>query len=80
MVSEFPQTHQNLLQSTGPPLPPLRSWQYRQDGPWIRLSTQFRGPDVCLDVDPASNQPELRGCGAFTGQRWQLARTNKGVQ
>jgi hypothetical protein len=39
---------------------------------FYKLKTQFRGSGMCLDINPPTNRPELRGCGEFTGQLWQL--------
>jgi len=36
------------------------------------LKSQFRGSGMCLDINPPTNRPELRGCGDFAGQLWQL--------
>ena len=49
---------------------------------YYKLSTQFRGPGMCLDIfngGPNNNQPYLKNCGNFTGQRWTLAKTTKHV-
>ena len=48
-----------------------------------RLSTQFRGTGMPLDVfngGPNYNQPHLTKCVNYSGQFWQLSPTNKPVQ
>ncbi len=42
---------------------------------YYRLTTQFRGPGNCLDVfngGPSNNMPQLRGCGNYSGQFWNI--------
>jgi hypothetical protein len=40
-----------------------------------RLTTEFRGPGMCLDINPPTNRPELRACGNYSGQFWQIVRS-----
>jgi hypothetical protein len=50
----------------------LAAYAQAPDGP-TRLTTEFRGPGLCLDVvngGPRNNFVELRPCGNFTGQMW----------
>ena len=52
-----------------------------QDG-WYRLTTQFRGPGMCLDIfngGPDDNQPHLIPCANYSGQFWQISPTDKRV-
>jgi hypothetical protein len=44
------------------------------------LKSQFRGSGMCLDINPPTNRPELRGCGAFAGQLWQLRQEGNWVK
>jgi hypothetical protein len=37
-----------------------------------RVTTEFRGPGMCLDINPSTNRPELRACGNLSGQFWQI--------
>jgi hypothetical protein len=34
---------------------------------------------MCLDIDPDSNQPELRRCNDYSGQFWRLQWTGERV-
>jgi hypothetical protein len=45
-----------------------------------RLTTEFRGPGMCLDINPPTNRPELRACGNFTGQFWQIVPAGNWVR
>ena len=45
-----------------------------------RLTTEFRGPGMCLDINPPTNRPELRACGDFTGQFWQMVAAGNWVR
>lgn len=39
----------------------------------VRLTTEFRGPGMCLDVvngGPGNNRTHLQPCGNFSGQHW----------
>ena len=50
------------------------------DGNWFRLTTKFRGDNMCADVfngGANDNQPYLRPCANFTGQHWLLSSTGK---
>jgi hypothetical protein len=41
----------------------------------LKLTTMFRGPDLCLDVIPEGaqeNMIHLVACGNFTGQHWNF--------
>jgi hypothetical protein len=52
------------------------------DGEFVRLTTKFRGPGMCLDIFNGgrnNNQPHLAKCDNFTGQLWKLTRTDKQV-
>lgn len=48
-------------------------WLFEEttDG-YFRLTTKFRGRSMCLDINPPNNRAELRPCGNFTGQYWQI--------
>jgi len=52
-----------------------QNWRFipTGDGSW-RLTTEFRGSRMCLDINPPTNRPELRPCGNYTGQFWQIVR------
>jgi hypothetical protein len=42
----------------------------------LRLTTEFRGPGMCLDVvngGPDDGQTELQPCGDFSGQLWHTS-------
>lgn len=45
-----------------------------------RLQSQFRGPSMCLDINPPTNRPELRACGDFSGQSWQIVPEGEWVR
>lgn len=54
----------------------------RRDGDWVRLTTQFRGPNACLDIfngGENNNQPHLTDCANLSGQYWKLSKSNKSV-
>jgi hypothetical protein len=55
-------------------------WSIMADGEAVRLTTQFRGPGMCLDIfngGPNNNQPHLAKCSNLTGQLWTLTKTDK---
>jgi len=53
-------------------------WRFTPAGDgYFRLSSKFRGPDMCLDIAPETNKPELRACGDYSGQYWRLRRDNQ---
>ena len=58
-----------------------QNWRFMPTGDGsYRLTTEFRGPKMCLDINPPTNRPELRACGNFTGQFWQVVRSGDGVR
>ena len=58
-----------------------QNWRFVPAGDGsFRLSTEFRGPRMCLDINPPTNRPELRTCGNFTGQFWQVVPSGEGVR
>ena len=44
-----------------------------------RLKTMFTGSDKCLDIinDAQDNKPIMDDCGNYSGQFWQIQKTNK---
>ena len=44
-----------------------------------RLKTLFTGSDKCLDIinDAQDNKPIMDDCGNYSGQFWQIQKTNK---
>ncbi|MGQ3356188.1 MAG: RICIN domain-containing protein [Phreatobacter sp.] len=58
-----------------------QNWRFipTGDGSW-RLTTEFRGARMCLDINPPTNRPELRPCGNFTGQFWQIVPAGNWVR
>ncbi len=55
-------------------------WRLVPDGNWFRLTTKFRGDNMCADVfngGANDNQPYLKPCANFTGQHWLLSSTGK---
>jgi len=50
-------------------------------GAYYRLTTQFRGGGMCLDVfngGPKNNMTHLTGCADFSGQYWRIASAGNG--
>ncbi len=50
-------------------------WVQREDGPFLRFSTEAAGPDMCLDVvngGPFDHFVGLAACGDFSGQLWTV--------
>ncbi|MGL4289450.1 MAG: RICIN domain-containing protein [Phreatobacter sp.] len=45
-----------------------------------RLTTEFRGARMCLDINPPTNRPELRNCGNYSGQLWQVVPAGQWVR
>lgn len=61
-----------------PEVPPLTT-----DGFFAKLFTEFRGPDMCLDVfigGPNNLQPYLAECQRLSGQQWYLSKTERRVE
>jgi len=58
-----------------------QNWRFTPagNGSW-RLTTEFRGAQMCLDINPPTNRPELRPCGNYTGQFWQLVPAGNWVR
>jgi hypothetical protein len=49
----------------------------------FRLSTLFRGPDMCLDIfngGPNNNQPHLAKCANLSGQLWNIKEDGDAVR
>ena len=64
------------------PVPNQAGWIdfFPVKGGWNRLTTQFRGDDMCLDIfngGAQNNQPHLTKCANYTGQFWKVTKTNK---
>jgi hypothetical protein len=60
--------------------PPLNGIDGRKAGTF-RLSTLFRGPNMCLDIfngGPKNNQPHLANCANLSGQLWNILVTQDG--
>lgn len=54
-------------------------WRFEQAEGFFRLSTQFRGPDMCADIfngGPNDNQVHLSPRANVTGQLWSVAATS----
>ncbi len=50
-------------------------WIQREDGPFLRFSTEEAGPDMCLDVVNGGQFDHFVGlapCGNFSGQLWTV--------
>jgi len=50
-------------------------WSIGHDGAWLRLTTQFRGEGMCLDITnggPLDNFAALTPCGNYSGQFWKM--------
>ena len=49
-------------------------WRIVRDGRFFRLTSQFRGPRMCLDVGAGRQNTGvlLLPCGNFSGQLWSL--------
>ena len=45
---------------------------------YYTLKTQFRGENMCLDVNLPSPRPRLNSCGNFTGQHWYIDPSSSG--
>jgi hypothetical protein len=57
-----------------------QNWQFEPIGNGsYRLRNEFRGPGMCLDINPSTNRPELRDCSNFTGQFWQITQSGEWV-
>jgi hypothetical protein len=55
-------------------------WQFEPIGKdSYRLRTEFAGPGMCLEINSSTNRPELRDCGDFTGQFWQITQSGEWV-
>jgi hypothetical protein len=53
-------------------------WQFEPIGKdSYRLRTEFAGPGMCLEINSSTNRPELRDCGDFTGQFWQIRQSDE---
>lgn len=62
------QTHLDIDQNVSG-----QNWRFVPAGNGsYRLMTEFRGPDMCLDINPPTNRPELRTCGNYSGQFWRV--------
>ena len=58
-----------------------QNWRFAPTGDGsFRLTTEFRGPRMCLDINPPTNRAELRPCGNYTGQFWQIVRSGDSVR
>jgi hypothetical protein len=51
-------------------------WRFVSNGDGtFKMTTQFRGPDMCLDVvngGANNNEPHLTPCGNYQGQQWMV--------
>lgn len=57
------------------------SAQAFDSGAYYRLTTQFRGPSMCLDVfngGPKNDMTQLANCADFSGQYWRITPAGNG--
>ena len=50
-------------------------WKLTKYGDWYRLTTQFKGDAMCLDIingGPHDGMAHLAQCEDVSGQHWQL--------